>query len=83
MSQTPEKAPKDRLTRAALLTVIALCAFLAVTVWFAVYAWNLFPGTQMSTNGTIAMVLGIVFATAVGIGLMGLLFWSSRKGYDR
>jgi hypothetical protein len=83
MSETPPQTPKTGLSGAVVVTILALCAFLGIAIWFAVYAWNLFPGTQMSTNGTIAMVLGIVFATAVGIALMGLLFWSSRKGYDR
>lgn len=30
----------------------------------------------------IAMTLGIVFSLIVGVGLMGLVFYSSRKGYD-
>ena len=28
------------------------------------------------------MVLGVFFSCLVGFGLMGLMFWSSRKGYD-
>lgn len=28
------------------------------------------------------MILGIVFSLVVGVGLMGLVFYSSRKGYD-
>jgi hypothetical protein len=30
----------------------------------------------------IAMTLGVVFSLVVGIGLMTLVFYSSRKGYD-
>jgi hypothetical protein len=37
----------------------------------------------VSTNGKIAMLLGIVVTTLLGAGLMALVFWSSRKGYDR
>ena len=51
-------------------------------VWFLFYGWNL-TNAQMSTNGVIALVLGIVFSMALGAGLMALLFWSNRKGYDR
>jgi hypothetical protein len=51
-------------------------------VWFLFYGWNL-TNAQMSTKGVIALVLGIVFSMALGAGLMALLFWSNRKGYDR
>jgi hypothetical protein len=30
----------------------------------------------------IAMTLGIVFSLVVGVGLMALVFYSHRKGYD-
>jgi uncharacterized membrane protein YphA (DoxX/SURF4 family) len=65
------------------LTIAVLLLILIAAVWFAHYAWNMFPGTEIGTDGTIAMVLGIVFSALVGGGLMGLLFWSSRKGFDR
>jgi hypothetical protein len=44
------------------------------------------PGTvsnvQMSVHGYIAMILGIVFSLVIGCGLMALMFYSSRHGYD-
>ncbi len=58
-------------------------AFLGGAVWFAIYAWRRMDGVEISTHGMIAMGLGIVVTTLVGAGLMGLVFWSSRKGYDR
>ena len=36
----------------------------------------------MPAVGYVAMILGIVFSLAVGFGLMALLFYSSRHGYD-
>lgn len=36
----------------------------------------------MAAGGYAAMVAGAVFAIIVGVGLMALLFYSSRKGYD-
>jgi uncharacterized BrkB/YihY/UPF0761 family membrane protein len=36
----------------------------------------------VSGPGTIAMVFGVLFTLAVGVGLMGLIFYSSRRGYD-
>ena len=36
----------------------------------------------MDIHGWIAMVLGVFFSCLVGFGLMALMFFSSRKGYD-
>jgi hypothetical protein len=36
----------------------------------------------MGTHQIVAMWLGIIFSCLVGFGLMGLIFYSSRKGYD-
>ena len=36
----------------------------------------------VSGQGTIAMILGVLFTIAIGAGLMGLIFYSSRRGYD-
>ena len=58
-----------------------LLAILGVTLWWAVSAWNAFD-VEMSIHGYIAMILGIVFSLVVGCGLMGLMFYSSRHGYD-
>jgi hypothetical protein len=30
----------------------------------------------------VALAVGVIFSLAVGIGLMALLFYSSRRGYD-
>ena len=36
----------------------------------------------MPPEGQVAMWLGIVFSLVVGCGLMALVFYSSRHGYD-
>jgi hypothetical protein len=36
----------------------------------------------MGFHGWLAMILGVVFTVVVGCGLMGLMFYSSRYGYD-
>lgn len=33
-------------------------------------------------SGYVALALGVLFSLAVGVGLMALLFYSSRAGYD-
>jgi hypothetical protein len=65
------------------VVIAAMGALLGAAIWFAFYAWNLLAGVAISANGIIAMVLGVAFATGLGAGLMALLFWSHRKGYDR
>jgi hypothetical protein len=45
-------------------------------------AWQAMLDVQMTTNGMIAMILGGLGAVALGAGLMALLFFSNRKGFD-
>ena len=53
----------------------------AATLWWALYAWNSVD-VEMSIHGYITMILGIVFSLVIGCGLMALMFYSSRHGYD-
>ena len=73
---------KKRMTKAAWVAVIVLGGLFGAAVWFAFYGWNLVPN-EMDTNGYVAMALGILFTVLLGGGLMALLFWSHRKGFDR
>jgi hypothetical protein len=57
-------------------------ALLGAAVWFALYSWTAIEGPQIPTEGYVAMWLGIVFSLVVGCGLMALVFYSSRHGYD-
>jgi len=59
-----------------------LLALLAVAGWGSYQGWMLHSDTPMPASGYIAMTLGIVLSVVVGCGLMALLFYSSRKGYD-
>ncbi|MFB9263146.1 hypothetical protein ACFFWD_08190 [Bradyrhizobium erythrophlei] len=65
--------------RAAL--IIALLAILAAVGIYA-YEGLTLPGATMPEYGYAALGIGVVFAIIVGAGLMGLLFYSSRHGYD-
>lgn len=83
MSENPEQKPKKRvLSAAGWIAVIALGAILGAAAWFAVQGWFSTPD-RMTGHGYIAMILGVVFSVALGAGLMALVFWSNRKGYDR
>jgi len=45
-------------------------------------AWITLEGPAMSTEGYVALGFGILFSIVVGCGLMALMFYSSRHGYD-
>jgi len=60
----------------------ALLAILVAAGWFAARAWISVQGPPMPAHGYIAMALGVVLSLVVGCGLMALLFYSSRHGYD-
>lgn len=72
-----------RLSTGGWLAMVLLLVFLAVSIWYAVYAWGALGDIQMSTFGWIALIAGSVLTIAVGGGLMALLFYSSRNDYDR
>jgi len=64
------------------LIVIALFALLALSLWFAGTAWQRLGGDRIPLYGWIAIVGGVFFSLLIGGGLMGLVFYSSRHGYD-
>jgi hypothetical protein len=61
---------------------VPLLVMLAVAGWYASRAWTALSGPPMPATGYVAMTLGIVFSLVVGCGLMALLFYSNRYGYD-
>jgi hypothetical protein len=64
------------------ITIAVLLALFAAAIWLGYEGWTMDQGVHMSTNGYIAMTLGIVFSLVIGIGLMALIFYSSRARYD-
>jgi hypothetical protein len=78
----------DRLPKSAhdfipaAIIVIALFALLALSVWFAAYSWTHLGGDPLPTYGYVAIAGGVVISILVGGGLMALVFYSSRHGYD-
>jgi cation transporter-like permease len=65
------------------MLVIALFALLALSVWFAAYGWtHLGGGEPVPSYGYVAIAGGVVVSLVVGGGLMALVFYSSRHGYD-
>jgi hypothetical protein len=62
---------------------IAVClALVAALVAIGVYAVMSLGDGEMSVNGYIALALGSLATVALAGGLMGLLVYSQRSGYD-
>jgi hypothetical protein len=61
---------------------ILICAgiLLATAVGLAVLLT--FGGLGLGLHGGIALVLGVMLTMAIAMGLMGLMFLSSRSGRD-
>lgn len=64
------------------LLVIFLFALLGAAIWFAVTAWVRIGGDPIPLYGYAAIAGGVLFSLLVGGGLMALVFYSSRHGYD-
>ncbi len=67
------------------LVVAVLLGLLALAVYVGVAGWNMgsdSAGDSMSTTGYIAMGFGIAVTLALGVGLMALMYYSSRHDRD-
>jgi TRAP-type C4-dicarboxylate transport system permease small subunit len=65
-----------------LIVVLSLVVLLVLAVWAG---WDLLAGLvggEMSPAGWAAAILGTIFTIALGAGLMALVFYSARRGYD-
>jgi hypothetical protein len=61
------------------LLAIGLGGLLAFVLFGTLSGWD---ASAMSIHGWIALSLGTFLSLAVGGGLMALVFYSARKGYD-
>ena len=62
--------------------LVVLLALLAATMVVAYLGWTLGSDADVPASGYVAMALGVIVSLAVGFGLMALIFYSSRAGYD-
>ena len=63
-------------------TLIVLLGLLIVAVVIGVWAWRTIGDVEIGMHGWIALGLGAVLTFVVGAGLMALMFFSERRGYD-
>lgn len=64
-----------------IVTLAVLAFLLAGAVAFAYFGLSE-PGRPMPPEFFTALILGSLLSLIVGVGLMALLLYSHRKGYD-
>lgn len=70
-------------SRQSTWIAVAVAAIIVIGVVVVVASfWTEIGDTGMSVGGWIAMLLGVLATLGLGIGLMALVFISSRRGYD-
>ncbi len=75
----------ELLFHESVLRDVGISIFRVVAGFVIAVLANVFPGfdaSSMSLHGCIALALGSVLSLALGIGLMALVFYSARRGYD-
>jgi len=62
--------------------IAALMALLVAALYYAYGIWTALGAADMPSWMYAAMAGGVLFSLIVGGGLMALVFYSSRAGYD-
>lgn len=63
----------------AIVTLVLCIGFGIAGIYFATTINGEIP---LSNSGVAALIIGVVFSLIVGVGLMALIFFSSRAGFD-
>ncbi|HYM03524.1 MAG TPA: hypothetical protein VET85_11305 [Stellaceae bacterium] len=74
--ETPTPQPRRAVIAASLLIAAMVAAV-------GVYAWFSLDDSEVSDSGYVALALGVLGTIVLGVGLMALVFFSDRYGYDR
>jgi hypothetical protein len=64
------------------LVVLGFALALAGAIAYFVSAWSAIGGARISLVGWLALGGGVVVTLGLGGGLMALVFYSARRGYD-
>jgi hypothetical protein len=77
------------MDRKAILLILVLVILLGAALGFSWHVWTSVGadatqggGMAMNGNGMAALIIGGIGTLALGGGLMALVFYSSRRGYD-
>lgn len=80
MSDPRREEPRASTSQRTLAFIGA--AIILALVAVGVYTWRSLGPVEMGTNGYVAMILGVIGTVGLGVGLMALVFFSHRAGYD-
>jgi purine-cytosine permease-like protein len=76
------RASARAMSRASYALPAGMVVLLIAVAVMATLGWKAAAGTDVPPIGYAAMALGVLFSLVVGVGLMALVFYSSRAGYD-
>ena len=64
--------------------ILAFCliSLLVVAASITALVWTRMGEVSISVHGFLALGLGVLLTFALGVGLMALVFFSNRYGYD-
>jgi len=71
------------MNKLGIVLLIGMGAVLVLAITYAWEFWVRLSGVEIGFHGWTAMILGAVGSLAIGVGLMFLIFYSHRKGYDQ
>ena len=69
------------MKQAVILAAVLIPLLVGATV-VSIWTWGEIGDTQIGVHGYIALGLGVVATLVIGGGLMWLVFYSARRGYD-
>lgn len=83
MTETaPARRTDNRPDWGPILLVAGSLLMVAILIGYVIFAWSRTSSVALSAHGIAALVIGVVLTLAIGAGLMALVFYSARKGYD-
>ncbi len=66
-----------------VLLLFALAGLLILAVWGSLSVWQSMGDVAMPAAGLASLLGGVLVTFVVGVGLMALVFYSSRRGHDQ
>jgi len=68
--------------RQAIVSACVLVPVVVAAVAASIWLQDQFSCASLDRHGRIALAIGVIASLGLGIGLMGLVFYSSHHGYD-
>ena len=78
MNDVPPQTPSSGGRMIAAVAAVIVLSLIAI----GIYAWQSLGASALTAQGYIALVLGTIGTVGLGVGLMVLVFYSHRYGYD-